>query len=331
MIRFLAAILPLVSSLALSAAAQPADAPTPPTPTPGDSPSHDQNKRLKINLDRTTIHAFEPLYLCLTAEQFAAPEVKVSLRRPKEEKFTDLAIQDKEWSKSEASGGLLQPMVQRRGVILQAEDINGVARWLFTAPGEYKLRVSVGIDSVPLTVTVLPSDSSEAERQAWEYLADRRNDVLNNEFSDSPDQGTINHCAGVLKKYPRSLCAAYCQSYLSISKFKILFDKNAKSGGKAVYGDMAEELRKVADAFKESFFGEMTGFYAAYAMGLAKDFDGLIKLSENVQTHMTIWSDGLIAMKLEVLSHIGPRAIPIDPGQPIPTTGPTTLPTIRIQ
>jgi hypothetical protein len=319
-------------SLALSAAAQEATPSPSATELPGDSQSHDQqNKRLKIDLDRRTIHAFEPLYLCLTAEQFATQDIKVALRRPKEDKFTNLAIQDKEWAKSETSGGLLQAMVQRRGVILQAEDINGVARWLFTAPGEYTLRVSVGTDARPFTLTVLPSDSAEAERQAWEYLADRRNDVLNNEFADSPDQGTINRCAGVMKKYPRSLCASYCQSYLSISKFKILFDKNAKAGGKAVYGDIAEELTKVANAFKESFFGEMTGFYAAYALGLAKDFDGLIKITENLQTHMTIWSDGLIAMKLEVLSHIGPRAIPIDPGQSIPTTGPTTLPTIRIQ
>jgi hypothetical protein len=43
-------------------------------------------------------------------------------------------------------------------------------------------------------------------------------------------------------------------------------------------------------------------------------------------THITPWSDGVIAMKYEVLVHTTPPVIPIDPNDPRATSQPSTAP-----
>ena len=60
-------------------------------------------------------------------------------------------------------------------------------------------------------------------------LQERVNDVLQNNFSDQPEQGTVDVCAKIIRRYPKSMAAAYCQSYVSITKFKLLFEKKSST------------------------------------------------------------------------------------------------------
>jgi hypothetical protein len=281
------------------------------------------NKKLRIQLDRSSSHAFEPVFLCITAEQFATPEeAEVQISRAGGE-WRAVELKKKEWTRTQidAPG---KPTMQRRGVVLQAIENNGARHWLFAAAGKYSIRVKVGPDSTTLTLDVSPPEVGEA--LAWTALGDRVDDVLQNNFADQPEQATIDLCAQVIRKYPRTLCAAYCQSYLSITQFKILFEKNGRSGGAAVYGSVADSLTKIADGFKDGFFGEMTAFYAGYARGLTSDFKSLLAITNNMKTHLTLWGDGVTDMRMEVLSHLAPRVIPVDPSHPEATTNPSTQP-----
>jgi hypothetical protein len=283
----------------------------------------DQNKKLRIQIDRSTIRAFEPVYLCLTAEQFATvADAEVYLQHGNGP-WAPIAIPKKDWTKSQVSNVGRIP-VQRRGTILQALETNGVRTWLFNAAGEYKLRVKIGPDSTTLSLTVTAPEVGEEE--SWTSLGDRITDVLENNFSDPPEQATIDTCARVIRKYPKTLCAAYCQSYISITKFKMNFEKNRQGGGKAVYGDVADELQKIATAFRESFFGEMTGFYAAYARGLTGEFQGTLAIAEAMKTRVTPWGDAVVDMRTEILAHLAP--IMLDPTKQAPTTGPATAPAV---
>jgi hypothetical protein len=281
------------------------------------------NKKLRIQLDRESSHAFEPVFLCITAEQFATPDdAEVQISRSGGE-WQSLEIKKKDWTRTQINiPG--KPATQRRGVILQAVENGGARRWLFSAAGKYSLRVKVGPDSTTLTLEVSPPEVGEA--LAWTALGDRVEDILQNNFADQPEQATIDLSAQVIRKYPRTLCAAYCQSYLSITQFKVLFEKNGRSGGAGVYGSVADNLTKIADGFKEGFFGEMTAFYAGYARGLTSDFPGLLAITNNMKTHLTLWGDGVTDMRLEVLSHLAPRVIPVDPAHPEATTNPTSRP-----
>ena len=279
----------------------------------------ERNKKLLVQLDRGSIRAFEPVYLCLTAEQFATPtdaEVMISRNGGA---WEPIAIPKKEWTKSQVAGTGKFPL-QRRGVMLQALETNGLRTWLFKDGGSYKIRVKIGPDSTSLDVSVAPPELGEEE--SWTSLGDRVNDVLENNFGDPPEQATIDSCVRVIRKYPRSICAAYCQSYISISKFKISFEKYRQAGGKAAYANSADELQKIASAFKESFFGEMTGFYAAYAKGLTGEFEGTLAISGAMKTHVTRWGDGVTDMRTEVLAHI----VPVDPLKPPPATNPSIEP-----
>lgn len=279
----------------------------------------DQNKKLQIRLDRSTIRAFEPVYLCLTAEQFATTSDAEVQYRHGDGAWQPIAVRKKDWTRSQTAAAGKVPL-QRRGVILQALETNGVRSWLFYAAGSYKLRVKIGPDSTTLDLTVTAPEP--AEEESWTSLGDRINDILENNFADPPEQATIDVCARVIRKYPRTLCAAYCQSYISITKFKVQFEKNRQGGGKAAYGDSAEELQKIANAFQGSFFGEMTGFYAAYARGLTGEFQGTLAIADAMKTHVTPWSDGVMDMKTEVLTHLAPLVVPFDPAKKSPTTGP---------
>jgi hypothetical protein len=306
----------IIIGLCLLASASRTPAQVLPSPPSGDS---DQNRHLRIQLDRVTVRAFEPVFLCLTADQFAAgSEVEVQVRRGAEP-WRPVVIAKKDWDKTEIPVPGSVP-TQRRGAIIQAEEINGNRRYVFPDPGDYKIRVKIGPDSTTLNLTVTPPEPGE--QQAWDTLQERVNDVLQNNFADQPEQGTVDICAKIIRKYPKSMAAAYCQSYISITKFKLLFEKHAKGGGKTVYADVAEELNKISSAFHDSFFGEMTSFYAAYAKGLAKEFQSVLAIADAMNTHLTIWGDAVVAMKYEVLAHIAPQVI--DPTQPPPP--PTTAP-----
>lgn len=280
----------------------------------------EQNKKLRIQLDRGAIRAFEPVYLCLTAEQYASPnDAEVQIRHD-DGPWQVIAIPKKEWTRSPVSGSGKFPL-QRRSVLLQASENNGLRTWFFNQAGNYRIRVKMGPDSTNLDLKVAPADPGEEE--SWISLGDRITDILENNFADPPEQATIDACVRVIRKYPKTLCAAYCQSYISITKFKILFEKNHQTGGKEVYGNSAAELQKIANAFRDSFFGEMTGFYAAYAKGLSGEFESTLAIADGMKTHVTPWSDGVIDMRTEVLAHLAPQVVPFDPSKPAPTTGPT--------
>src|SRR5437016_8078378 len=113
----------------------------------------DQNKKLRVELDCTKIHAFEPVYLCLTAEQFAlGAEPEVQMRRGDGE-WQPLTIDKKDWVKSDTAGSGSIP-VRRLGTVLQTQQRprdpgqeRQPAAWLFATPGEYKFRVKMGPDS----------------------------------------------------------------------------------------------------------------------------------------------------------------------------------------
>ena len=92
------------------------------------------------------------------------------------------------------------------------------------------------------------------------------------------------------------------------------------------YGDVAGDLSKIAEAFQDSFFGEMTGFYAGYAQGLAGNFDKVLVLTASVKTRLTLWGDAVSDMHSEVAVHVMPRPRIVNPNQPLP---PTTAPVVE--
>jgi len=273
-----------------------------------------------IQLDRAKIHAFEPIYLCLTAEQFP-PGAEAEVQIGQGDKWTPVVIPDKDWIKTEVRGRV---SLLRRGIVLHSTQVNGVRNFLFNAPGEYKVRVKIGMDDTIRNLTVTAAESGE--EAAWKTLGDRVDDVIQNNFPDPPEQGTIDVCVKIVVKFPKTTCAFYCNSYINIAKFKIAFEKFGKGGGDKVYSRIAADLQKFATGFRESFYGELTAFYAGYAKGLAGEFPEVIVIADNMQTHMTQWSAGVMEMRQEIQAHIGPKMIPVDPSQLGPVSGSTTLP-----
>jgi hypothetical protein len=286
----------LLAGVAVEARAEPPLSTAPPV---------DRNVKLRIQLDRTTIRAFEPVYLCLTAEQFASGDVELQMSKDKGP-YAPVQLDAKAWAKSDVPGKGVLP-AHRLGIVLQAQTVSGQRSFLFAEPGTYRLAVKLGAgDGTNLEVTVLAPEPGE--KQAWESLNDGNIDlIINDNFRDEPDQATIFACANVMRRYPRTVCAGYCQSYISITRFKMQFEKSGKQGGKAAYGNVSDELDKVAQAFREGFFGELTGFYSAYAKGLTKDFAGVLGTIAAVKTRMTVWGDALEEMQVEVMSHLAPR------------------------
>ena len=275
-----------------------------------------------IQLDRAKIRAFEPIYLCLTAEQFP-PGVEAEVQIGFGDKWVPVTIPDKDWVKTEVRGRV---SLLRRGIVLHSTQVNGVRNFLFNAPGEYKVRVKIGVDDTIRNLTVTAPESGE--EAAWKTLGDRIEDVIQNNFPDAPEQGTIDVCVKIVVKFPKTLCAFYCNSYINITKFKVAFEKFGKGGGEKVYGRIAADLQKFATGFHEGFFGELTAFYAGYAKGLAGDFQGVVVIVDNMQTHMTQWNDGVMEMRQEIMAHIGPKIMPVDPPPIPPATLPATLPSI---
>jgi hypothetical protein len=305
-------LLPLLGiCIAISARAQVLDSAN--GTLPGVDVEH--NKRLRIQLDRTTVRAFEPIYLAVTAEHFvvpdARPEVSVWQGDGPPQPIT---IDDKAWvSGDTVSGGDVQ--MQRVGVLLQlkspALSANAVRTYLFPAEGDYQMRVKVGPDAATMKIHVIKTEARE--KDAWDRLGLELDSIVYNGLDDRPKQTTVDTCSRIIRTFPGTVAAGYCQAYLSIAKFKVAFEKFGKSGGKAAYESVAKELVSVHDAFGETFLGEQTGFYAAYAKGLMKDFNGMLVLADGVKSHVTPFSDALMAMKIEVLQHTMPKVIPVEP------------------
>jgi hypothetical protein len=282
------------------------------------APPIDRNVKLRIQLDRKTARACEPVYLCLTAEQFASGDVALQISRDKGAYFP-VQLDAKAWAKSDIPGKGALP-AHRMGIVLQTQTINGKRSFLFPEPGDYRLVAKLGEgDGTTLDLKVTAAENGESS--AWESLTDQNVDyIINDNFRDEPDQATIFACANVMRKYPRTVCAGYCQSYISITKFKVQYEKTARQGGKAAYANVSDELEKIAQAFHDGFFGEMTGFYSAYAKGLCKDFAGVLATIGNARTRMTVWGDALEEMQVEVLSHLMPKVV--EPKLDGPTTQP---------
>ena len=248
------------------------------------------------------------MYLCLAAQQFAAgQDVQVSISR-NDEAAQLIPLLKNSWVKSEApvpgAAGLLRMGILLHSVVPIEAGQKLPRRYLFPAAGEYKVLIKIGPDSTTLKLTVTDPPDGAKEQEAWEAITESMDVVLDNDFSVEPTQAHLDNCARIVRRYPKTVCAAYCQSYISIARFKVLFAKNARQGGKAVYGAIAEELSKIAAGFQESFFGEMMAFYACYSKGLSLEFDDLLRTAGAMKTHLTPWGDSVDAMKSEVLRHL---------------------------
>lgn len=276
----------------------------------------DENVGLRIHLDHEdTIQAYEPVYLCMWAEQFASGEVDLQISRDGEP-FRKVRLNEKGWATAEIRAGADKAPVHRRGIVLLSETVGDKRSFIFDKPGTYAVNVRIGQGGgakFKLKVTAPVA----GEQPAWESLDDRViDDIMSNNFGDEPSQGTVNACAQVIRTYPRTICAGYCQSYISIARFKILYGERKKVGGAAVYGAISDELVKVHKVFQDGFFGELTGFYAAYSLGLAKDFNTLLQTIGSTKTRMTLYGDALEAMQDEVMRHVGPKVISVDVAPP---------------
>jgi hypothetical protein len=314
------AVLFVLLGAASAATGQVLDSTSGTLPTPGDTST--QNERLRIQLDRTTVRAFEPLYLAVTAKRFATDEPpELSVWQGDDAQPQPVVIDGKAWVKGETLAGGKEPL-QRQGVMLQLRapatgSGSGAKRsYLFPAAGEYHLRVKVGPTAATLKVKVIAT--AARERDAWDALGSDVNDIVYNSINEHPGQALVNTCVRIIRTFPATICAGYCQAYISISRFKVAFEQSGKDGGKEVYGPLVKELNRVNKAFADTFLGEQTAFYAAYATGLTHDYNGMLEIADGVKTHLTPFSDGLDTMRAEVLRHIMPRVAPVDP---------TTLPT----
>lgn len=295
-------------------------------PTPGDTSA--QNERLRIQLDRTTVRAFEPVYLALTAKRFATDDPpELSVWQGDDAQPQPVVVDEKAWVKGETYAGGKDP-VQRQGVMLQlrapqtGSGSEAKRTYVFPSAGEYHLRVKVGPTAATLKVKVV--DTAARERDAWDALGPQVNDIAYNSINDHPKQALVNDCVRIIRTYPGTVCAGYCQAYISVSRFKVAFEQSGKGGGKEVYAPLVRELARVNKAFADQFLGEQTGFYAAYATGLTRDYNGMLEIAEGVKTHLTPFSDGLDAMRDEVIRHVMPKVAPVDPTT-LPSS-PTTAP-----
>src|SRR5690348_7793920 len=92
-------------------------------------PPVDRNLKLRIQLDRTTIRANEPVYLCLTAEQFAAGDVDIQISKDKGP-YAPAKIDPKSWAKAELSNGPRKLPTRRMGAMLLAQTVDGKRSFL---------------------------------------------------------------------------------------------------------------------------------------------------------------------------------------------------------
>jgi hypothetical protein len=279
---------------------------------------------LKIQVDRSTFRAFEPIYLAVSSRHFltdAVPELSIwqGTAPP-----APIVLNEKAWMKVEAYDEHNELALQRNSVLLQLKTPAATAKdrvYLFPTPGDYNLRVRLGNDAATLKLKILPTEARE--KDAWDELGNNVDGIVNNAITTPPEQKMVNLCTRIMRSYPGTTCAGFCQAYMSISKFKLAFQKSGKSGGKDAYASLARELNTLREAFSDSFMAEQLTFYAGYALGLTHDFNGVLAIDDELKTHVTPFSDGVDAMRLEILQHTM-NVIPVDP-----STKPTTAPSVK--
>ena len=278
-------------------------------PNSGVTGMPDLNIKLRLLLDRSNIKVYEPLYVCATADRFAAkvdPDIQVMF---KDEKPLDLGRMGDQWLKSDLTQS---PM--RLCILLADTSIEGDERFLFSKPGLYTIRVKIGPDATPLQIKVDNGPASDV--QAFTELgAANFKALLTEDFTADPSRDLIKVCQTVVHTYPDSTAANYCRAYLAIDTFKESFRVHKAGGGTSVWEPVAFQLGKCFVAHRDSFYGEEVGFYLAYAQGLSKDFAAMAQTINSVKTHVTPWADRMEGMKKEVSQHVKPKVVVL-PTQP---------------
>ena len=306
--------------LGLLVAAAPAIA----QPTPAGEA--DRNVRLRVQLDRASIAAFEPVYLSLSAEQFAENlGLQIAIRKGNDPwQYVvfpeDVQTRQDPWKRFESHSTPGLPLL-KMGVPLLVGVIGDTPRFIFSTPGEYRIRVKIGPDSPTLKLTVVtptPDDKTAAEILGTDLFPK----MFELDYRVRPDEKLKAAAARVIAELPGSTTARYCEAYLRTVKFRSESMKHdPPTANKAFYGPLADELEKSAAAFEDSFFGEELSFYAAYAHGLSGDFKGLLKIAEARKTTLTPWADALYDMKKDVQKHLRPAGstpVPVDPDSSLP-------------
>ena len=266
------------------------------------------NLKLRLQLDRTTIHVCEPVYICVTADKFASkiePNIHITC---KAQDALDLGPMEKQWLCSDLS------KTPVRMTVLLSQVVQGESnRYLFENPGQYEIMVKIGPDHTPLMLNVLagtPDDQQAfADLGAKDFTA-----LLTEEFDDDSPPERLETCKVVARKHPDSTAAAYCRSYEAIALFKQNFRAHQRQGGPAVWAPVALQLQKMFPAHQDDFFGEKVGFYLAYAQGLCGDLVALTHTIDQFKTHFSPWGDRLFLMKAEVAEHlVKPEIRPTQP------------------
>ena len=279
----------------------------------------DRNTRLRVQLDRRSIKAFEPVYLGISAEQFAENlGIQIAIRRGNAPWQTVVIPTDPQrplavWNRFESHSSPGLPLL-KMGMPLLVGQVGDQSRFIFSLPGDYKIRVKVGPDSTVLELVVVAS-APDDEQAATILGTDMFPRMFEYNFKAQPDKKLQETAIRVIAEYPGSTTANYCQAYLLTTKFRSESNKHEPPlSNKAFYGPLADELDKSADIFRDSFFGEEIGFFTAYAHGLSGDFSGLLKTAELTSTRFTPWADALLDLKKDVKRHVrgNDRIVPVD-------------------
>jgi len=292
----------VLASTASTARADPPQSQLPPVGEP------DRNIRLRAQLDRTTVKAYEPVYIGLSAEQFAQTlDLGVQIKRD-EGPWQPLTIPAAAWPKSQvptATGTIIFKMGTMLLSSADAATADKANAYLFATPGDYKIRVKVGPDSTTLSLKVVPGEPNNDK--AFQVIgADLFGQVFAEEMDSDPAPKLLAACAVVLKDYPGTTAAKYCKAYVATANFRAAFKKHKRSGGKEVYTTLVNDLSEAWAPLADSFYGEELSLYLAYAKGLCKDFVGVIKTCDDMRTRVTPWSGLVDAMKGEVIRHTQP-------------------------
>jgi hypothetical protein len=259
----------------------------------------DTSTNVRLVLDRTTIKAFEPVYLLITADHFAdALETNVRVQR-NNDAATDLGNLEGSWHRGERRLG--PDRVQKRlGALLAMILRSDGPHFLFTEPGEYKIYVKLGPDLTTLDLNVLPAAGPD-EAKAYAILGPEHFSMLFlEEAVDEPSQVLIDLCRQVLRRYSRTSCGEYSRAYLVIAFLKNRMRETHRQGGKDVYGPIAEDLDKSLRVFRDSFFGEELAYYTAYSQKLAGDVGPALQTIESVKSRLTIWGELMDRLKKEL-------------------------------
>ncbi len=267
----------------------------------------DVNVKLRLQLDRTTIKANEPVYISVTAERFATkidPNIQVSCNQ---DKPLDLGRMGDQWLKSDLTQS---PM--RLCIMLADTSVGGDERYLFSKSGEYTIRVKIGPDATPLKLKVEAGPASDA--QAFVEIGPSNfKALLTEEFGTDSPRDLFKICQTVVKLYPDSTVAGYCRAYIAIAEFKIAYTAHHLAGGPPVWEPVAFQLDKTLPPHRDDFFGEEIGFYLAYAQGLSRNYLAMAQTINSIKTHMTPWADRMDGMKKEVSQHVKPEAVDLPP------------------